>query len=305
MVTTVPLTLLTLAKLVRRLSYTRCCARLVDCRLSLRGRRPGRDVRLLHSRDGGPDEGVRFIDVGRGGHALVAPQLRSTRPCAGSMAGIIAGVQVAREVKAPAAPVSLLSAQPTVVQAFRPSLGGPVCTTSNGNRCRAPFKVRLQRPQSRENAVVHRRDDPLRQGCGIAAGEDLMIDHDLEGHHALRHVVVFDAQHHQRLPIVALGDDHRGREWSGRGAGARSRSSAARARGARRRRRRSPRVRAARHRAAGSPLHHEWRVLRCARRASRKSARAAARRRARRRRSPAPESSGSVSRREYRTIDRP
>ena len=37
-------------------------------------------VRLLHSRDGGPDEGARFIDVGRGGHALVAAQLRSTRP---------------------------------------------------------------------------------------------------------------------------------------------------------------------------------------------------------------------------------
>jgi hypothetical protein len=33
-----------------------------------------------------------------------------------------------------------------------------------------------------------------------------MIVDDLERHHAACHVIVFDAEHHQRLPIIALGD---------------------------------------------------------------------------------------------------
>ncbi len=58
MVTTVPLTLLTLANCVRRLADAWCRARLVDRRLSLRDCRPRPHVRLLHSRDGGLDEGL-------------------------------------------------------------------------------------------------------------------------------------------------------------------------------------------------------------------------------------------------------
>src|SRR5947208_6466663 len=71
--------------------------------------------------------------------------------------------------------------------------------------------LRFRRPgaQAGEHAGVDRRDDSPRDVGRIAAGEDLVIVDDLQRHHPLRHVIVFDPEHHQRFTIVTFGDHER------------------------------------------------------------------------------------------------